>query len=177
MHNPYDNNNENRTFALNHPAIDARRTRATRVSVGFAAARIRAMRSLALTRLTSHEPHSMGVFCRRLIRAVTFRFCRERKRKRKKKKRERRGVQLSTGHRLRVQYRRGFWGIQDDGSSVSRVMRRGVTAVTTIVVASACAQKKRLTPYLADAAAAEEMPPSSAATDPRKNRPSRIYCE
>lgn len=40
----------------------------------------------------------------------------------------------------------------------SRTLRRGVTAVTTVAVASACTQKKRLTPYLA-AVAEETSPP------------------
>lgn len=75
-----------------------------------------------------------------------------------------RGVQLSTGHRLRVQYRRGFRGvIQDDGSSVARYTNEGWT---TMAVASACARKKRgLTPY------------RTAVDLKKKSTLAGIYCE
>lgn len=67
---------------------------------------------------------------------------------------ETRGPAVDGAHRLRVQYHRGFWGIQDDGSSVARYATRGYYRYDdgdgSGGVASACAQKKRLTPYPAD---------------------------
>lgn len=48
----------------------------------------------------------------------------------------------------------------------SRVMRRGVAAVTTVAVASACAQKKWLTPYPADAVEGDAPSPVVTATNP-----------
>jgi len=125
---------------------------------------------------------SKGVFRRRLIRAVIFRFWkreRERERERKKeKKRERARSRRDEGSSCR----RGTGcayniTVAFGGSKMtalpSRTLRRGVTAVTTVAVASACTQKKRLTPYLA--AVAEETPPPRSTQG--KSRPSRIYCE
>lgn len=112
---------------------------------------------------------------------MTFRLRREKERGRWRKRErepERRGVQLSTGHRLRVQYRRGFWGIQDDGSSVSRVMRREGLLPLRRWRWRQLAGRRNGWPHIPRTAiTAEETTLPPPATDPRKKKKSSTLAD